>query len=232
MRELGQIYQTLYSYYGDLQWWPADTPFEVMVGAILTQNTAWTNVEKAIERFDGSLSPERILDLSIEELQKIIRPAGFYRQKSQYLKAVTEWFMSYDCDIDLIKNCPLSEIRSELLQVRGVGNETADSILLYVFDFPTFVVDAYTMRLFRRFPIDAGNNYMEIKNFCEAKLPRDARLYNRFHALIVRNGKEHCKKKMDCMGCPLEKYCEKMLLKAGEKESSWRRMKIKTGNKI
>ena len=209
MTILEKIYQILISHYGDLCWWPADTPFEVIVGTILTQNTAWSNVEKALKRFDGDLSPERIMELPIEELQEIIRPAGFFRQKSEYLKAATEWFMSYDCDINLIKSCPLSDIRSELLQVRGVGNETADSILLYGFDFPTFVVDAYTMRLFKRFPIDAGTTYMEVKNYCEKELPRDAELYNHFHALIVHNGKEHCKKKMECAGCPLEEACQK-----------------------
>lgn len=210
MQLLEKIYQTLYFHYGDLDWWPADTPFEVMVGAILTQNTAWTNVEKAIKQFDGHLTPERIMALPIEKLQDIIRPAGFYRQKSQYLKAVTEWFMSYDCDIDSINKLPLSDIRSELLRVRGVGNETADSILLYGFKFPTFVVDAYTMRFFKRFPIDAGKTYMEVKIFCEAELPRHTELYGHFHALIVHNGKEHCKKKMDCTGCPLEGFCEKI----------------------
>lgn len=166
-------------------------------------------MEKAIQRFDGDLAPERILTLPMDELQEIIRPAGFFRQKSQYLKAVTQWFMNYDCNIELIKNRPLPEIRSELLQVRGVGNETADSILLYAFGFPTFVVDAYTMRFFKRFPVDAGKTYMEVKNFCEAELPRDTKLYSHFHALIVQNGKEYCKKKMDCAGCPLEELCEK-----------------------
>jgi len=210
IRELEKIYQTLYSHYGDLCWWPANTPFEVMAGAILTQNTAWTNVEKALERFNGNLSPGQILNLPIEELEEIIRPAGFYRQKSRYLKAVTEWFMKYDYDIDLIKSRSLPDIRSELLQVRGVGNETADSILLYAFDFPTFVVDAYTMRFFNRFPINAGKTYMEVKNFCEGELPRNAEVYNHFHALIVHNGKKHCKKIMDCAGCPLEEHCEKI----------------------
>lgn len=210
-RDLVNIYQTLYAHYGNLRWWPADTPFEVIVGAILTQNTAWTNVEKAIKRFDGNLSAEQILNLPVEEIQEIIRPAGFYRQKSQYLKAAAEWFMSYTCDPDLIKSRSLPEIRSELLRVRGIGNETADSILLYAFNFPVFVVDAYIMRFFRRFPVDAGKTYMEVQSFCENELPQDAEICNRFHALIVHNGKEHCKKKMDCPGCPLEAFCQKVL---------------------
>lgn len=211
LRNLVNIYQTLYAHYGNLRWWPADTPFEVIVGAILTQNTAWTNVEKAIKRFDGNLSAEQILNLPVEEIQEIIRPAGFYRQKSQYLKAAAEWFMSYTCDPDLIKSRSLPEIRSELLRVRGIGNETADSILLYAFNFPVFVVDAYIMRFFRRFPVDAGKTYMEVQSFCENELPQDAEICNRFHALIVHNGKEHCKKKMDCPGCPLEAFCQKVL---------------------
>jgi endonuclease-3 related protein len=210
MNKLQKIYNTLYSHYGNLNWWPADTPFEVIVGTILTQNTAWSNVEKAIERFEGDLSPERVMSLSMEELQEIIRPAGFFRQKAQYLKAVTEWFMSYECNIDLIRKHSLSDIRLELLKVRGVGNETADSILLYAFGLPSFVVDAYTMRFFRRFPVDAGNTYMEVKNYCEKELPSDIEVYNHFHALIVHNGKEHCKKKAECAGCPLEKYCKKI----------------------
>lgn len=210
MGVLEKIYQVLSSHYGDLHWGTDTPPYEVMVGAILTQNTAWTNVLKAMERFEGDLSPERILDLPIEELQEIIRPAGFYRQKSQYLKAVTEWFVSYECDADFIRRSPLTDIRSDLLQVRGVGNETADSILLYGFNLPTFVVDAYTMRFFRRFPIDAGKTYLEVKNFCEGELPRDVEVYGRFHALIVQNCKEHCKKKMACAGCPLEELCQKI----------------------
>ena len=210
MNKLKKIYNTLYSHYGNLNWWPADTPFEVIVGTILTQNTAWSNVEKAIERFEGDLSPERVMSLSMEELQEIIRPAGFFRQKAQYLKAVTEWFISYDCNIDLIRKHSLSDIRAELLKVRGVGNETADSILLYAFGLPSFVVDAYTMRFFRRFPVAAGNTYMEVKNYCEKELPSDIEVYSHFHALIVHNGKEHCKKKTECAGCPLEKYCKKI----------------------
>ena len=162
MNKLQKIYHTLYSHYGNLNWWPAVTPFEVIVGAILTQNTAWSNVEKAIERFEGDLSPERVMSLSMEELQEIIRPAGFFRQKAQYLKAVTEWFISYDCNIDLIRRHSLSDIRLELLKVR-CHNETADSIL----SMPSvlfFCRRCLTMRFFRRFPIDAGNTYMEVKN--------------------------------------------------------------------
>jgi len=208
--KLEKIYQILFKKYGDLHWWPADTPFEVIIGAILTQNTAWTNVEKALERFEGNLSPERVLNMPLEELQEIIRPSGFYKQKSQYLKAVTEWFAGYDCEINEIKSRPLTDIRSELLKVKGIGNETADSIILYALELPSFVIDAYTMRLFKRIPVDAGTTYMEAKNFCERELPRDAQLYKNFHALIVQNAKEHCRKKALCTACPLEQVCQKL----------------------
>lgn len=210
MLTLEKIYQTLHAYYGNLDWWPAETAFEVVVGAILTQNTAWANVEKALANFEEDLSPERILSLDSEELEEIIRPAGYFRQKARYLKSVTEWFMPYEGDLDRIKNRPLSEVRSELLQVYGVGNETADSILLYAFDLPTFVVDAYTMRLFRRIPIDAGQTYRAIQDHCHKVLPRDVDLYKNFHALIVQVGKDYCKKKMACSGCPLGGICQKI----------------------
>jgi len=195
MNKLQKIYNTLYSHYGNLNWWPADTPFEVIVGTILTQNTAWSNVEKAIERFEGDLSPERVMSLSMEELQEIIRPAGFFRQKAQYLKAVTEWFMSYDCNIDLIRKHSLSDIRLELLKVRGVGNETADSILLYAFGLPSFVVDAYTMRFFRRFPVDAGNTYMEVKNYCKKNFLRILKYITIFMHLLCITVKSTVKRK-------------------------------------
>ncbi len=208
--KLYEIYEALFFSYGDLQWWPADSVYEVMVGAVLTQNTAWSNVEQAIERFGGDLTPERVSRLPLAGLQELIRPAGFFRQKSQYLKALTEWFMRYDCDAERIKRLDLKELRKDLLKVYGVGQETADSILLYGFHFPTFVVDAYTMRLFRRYPLDAGSTYRQVKAFIESRIPRDVQLYNRFHALIVQNGKEHCKKKPRCAGCPLEETCEKL----------------------
>lgn len=211
MLSLTSIYEKLFAQYGDLHWWPAESPFEVMVGAILTQNTAWGNVEKALQAFQGDLSPKRILGLPQEKLQAIIRPAGFYRQKAQYLKAISRWFSRYHFRVEEVQRESLASLRKELLEVRGVGQETADSILLYAFHFPTFVVDAYTMRLFRRFPIHAGQSYREVKSYCEEKLPRDRVLFQHFHALLVQNGKDHCKTKPSCVGCPLEEDCRKIL---------------------
>jgi endonuclease-3 related protein len=207
--KLLQIYETLLAHHGQLHWWPAKTPYEVIVGAVLTQNTAWSNVEKAIANFGDTLSPETVMNAGHTELTKIIRPAGFFNQKAVYLKAVTDWFAGYGFDIPAVRREPLATVRAEILAVKGVGCETADSILLYAFGFPTFVVDAYTVRLCERYPVEAGSGYAAVKAFFEGNLPRSADVYNNFHALIVINAKEHCRKKPVCGSCPLSDQCRK-----------------------
>ena len=207
--DLLDIYQTLRARYGDLHWWPAQTPYEVMVGAVLTQNTAWSNVEKAITNFGENLIPEAVLNMDIAELTEIIRPTGFFNQKASYLKAVTEWFAGYDFDVPSVRRVSLKNVRTELLSTKGIGKETADSILLYAFGIPAFVVDAYTMRLCGRYPLDAGKGYDMVKSYFEKNLPKGEELYNNFHALIVINGKEHCRKKPLCGGCPLYETCRR-----------------------
>jgi endonuclease-3 related protein len=202
---LTAIYDALLARYGNPRWWPAKTPYEVIVGAVLTQNTAWGNVEKAIANFAGDLSPERVMALDMDALAGVIRPAGFFNQKAAYLKRVTAWFGRYDFDVSAVRKLPLTQVRAELLSVRGVGNETADSILLYAFSFPSFVVDAYTIRLSSRLPIDAGGSYEKVKAYFENNLPRDVEIYNNFHALIVVNAKEYCRKKPVCEVCPLSR---------------------------
>jgi len=210
------IYDTLFARYGDPQWWPVSArteaatcderlrvAYEIMVGAVLTQNTAWRNVEKALAGFNGDLTPQRVASLSVAELSEIIRPSGFFNQKTAYLHALTRWFERYGYDVDAIASQPLNELRRELLEVRGVGRETADSILLYAFGLPTFVVDAYTMRLLARLPCDVEPKYAAVKALFEAQIPCDAALYNRFHGLIVVNATQHCRAKPQCDGCPL-----------------------------
>lgn len=205
---LMNIYTTLMEYHGEPNWWPARTPYEVIVGAILTQNTAWSNVEKAIANFKGIVRPEIVADLEVTKLANIIRPAGFFNQKSVYLKEATAWFEGYHYDVKAVQRKPLREVRKELLSVKGIGPETADSILLYAFGFATFVVDAYTMRLCERYPINAGRTYAKVKEYFEENLPKSAKVYNNFHALIVINGKEHCKKRKPlCKDCPLVRGC-------------------------
>jgi len=209
MNPVALLYDALLAQYGELGWWPAKTPYEVIVGAVLTQNTAWHNVEKAIRNFGGDFSAETVIDTGHAELAEIIRPSGFFNQKALYLKAVTAWYQGYGFDVATVRNEPLEKLRRELLAVKGLGKETADSILLYAFGFPTFVVDAYTVRLCERYPLDAGKGYDAVKAFFEAKLPCSAALYNNFHAMIVINGKEHCKKKPACGECPLVNRCGK-----------------------
>ena len=208
---LAQIYDTLFSRYGNPHWWPGETPYEIMVGAVLTQNCAWRNVEKAIANFGNNLTPEFVLSLDHAALVDKIRPAGFFNQKAVYLKAVTAWFGKYGFDAGTVKREPLEKLRAELLSTKGVGRETADSILLYAFDLPTFVIDAYTVRLCGRLPLEAGKSYDEIKAYFESNSPKSVEVYNNFHALIVINGKEHCRKKPLCGGCPLADGCEKRI---------------------
>ncbi len=211
------IYNELFARYGNMSWWPAKTRFEVIVGAVLTQNTAWSNVKKAIENFGGDLSPQYIENIDIEKLKEIIKPSGFFNQKSIYLKAVTEWFKKYDYSVEAVTKHPLGQIRQELLKTKGIGFETADSILLYAFEYPSFVVDAYTKRLLERLGFDIKLDYASIKSFFEKQLPADVFLYNNFHALIVANAKEHCRKKPECKDCPLGDVCS--FAKAKNRES-------------
>jgi len=207
IHDLHNIYNKLLARYGDLHWWPAESPYEVIVGAVLTQNTAWSNVEKAIANFGDSLSPKTVAGLDIDALAELIRPSGFFNQKAIYLKEVTSWFLKSEYSVEKVKHYPLEKIRRELLAVKGVGRETADSILLYAFDYPTFVVDAYTKRLLERLPVDIKLDYDSIKSYFESRLEPDVKLYNNFHAMIVINAKEHCRKKPSCAGCPLAEGC-------------------------
>ncbi|MDR0248854.1 MAG: endonuclease [Oscillospiraceae bacterium] len=204
------VYAALLARYGRPRWWPARGPYEVIVGAVLTQNTAWGNVEKAIANFGDGLSPETVGAMPTEELAEVIRPAGFFNQKAGYLKAVTAWYARYGFDAAAARREPLTRLRGELLAVRGIGPETADSILLYAFGFPVFVADAYTARLCARLPINVGKGgYGDVKRAFERALPQSARVYNELHALIVINGKAHCRKRPLCEGCPLVGACEK-----------------------
>ena len=207
--KVNEVYEILLAHYGEPHWWPAKSPYEVIVGAILTQNTNWSNVEMAIANFNNRLSPQFVAEACVAELIEIIRPAGFFNQKAACLKAVTAWFEKYDYDALQVQNRPLQSLRSELLAIKGIGNETADCILLYAIGLPTFVIDAYTMRFCSRFPFDVGRSYLSAKAYFEDALPKSEKMYNNYHALIVLNGKKHCKKRANCCQCPLEAICAK-----------------------
>lgn len=199
--------------HGPQHWWPGETPFEVMVGAVLTQNTAWGNVEKAIARLKAAdaLACPAMLALADHELAELIRPAGYFNVKAKRLKALCAFLAERgvaDAPERLAGQGSLPELRRDLLAVHGIGEETADSILLYALGLPSFVVDAYTRRTFGRLGLLAGSErYGEIQRRFEARLPRDVRLYNEYHALIVRLGKEHCRPRPRCADCPLQALC-------------------------
>lgn len=205
-----EIYTRLYEYYGPQHWWPGDTPFEIIVGAILTQNTNWKNVEKAITHLKNTncLSPEKLYDIPMQELAELIRPAGYYNIKAQRLKHFLEWlFEKHDGVLESLELLGVSTLREDLLAIKGIGPETADSICLYAFGKPIFVVDAYTARIFGRHEmVEPGSNYEQIQELFHSELETDAALFNEFHALIVQVGKEYCKPKAACEGCPLEDF--------------------------
>ena len=198
----------MFDAFGPRQWWPGETPFEVVIGAILTQNTNWSNVEKAIKNLKtaGKLSPEGIYGLSITELAELIKPSGFFNVKAKRVKAFINWLFSrYEGNLSKMFARDLQSLRSELLSVKGIGPETADSILLYAGNMPTFVVDAYTHRIFSRHElIPEESTYDDMKSFFEENLPKDVQLFNEYHALLVNIGKMFCKPKKVCEPCPLK----------------------------
>ncbi|MBI5329765.1 MAG: endonuclease [Betaproteobacteria bacterium] len=207
------IHDRLLAAFGPQHWWPGDTPFEVMTGAVLTQNTAWGNVEKAIARLKAAnaLSGRALLDLEPATLADLIRPAGYFNVKTRRLKALCAYLEqegALDDPVLLAQAAPLPELRRRLLAVNGVGEETADSILLYALDLQVFVVDAYTRRLFTRLGRLRGDErYSEIQAAFTAHLPPDRALYNEYHALIVHLGKEFCRPRPRCGACPLNAQC-------------------------
>ncbi|MCG8484216.1 MAG: methylated-DNA--[protein]-cysteine S-methyltransferase [Clostridia bacterium] len=203
------IFHTLLKYYGKQSWWPADTDYEMMVGAVLTQNTTWSNVVRALDNFNNRLSPELIRDITVEELASIIHPSGYYNQKAIKLKALNDWYERYEFDIEKIKEIDGNSLREELLEIKGIGRETADCILTYALKKPSFVIDTYTKRLFHRMGIDIPNTYDELRLLVESSIPKDLYIYNELHALIVKHAKVFCLKTPKCEGCPLYSLCKR-----------------------
>lgn len=206
-RRLLSLYRHLFRYFGPQRWWPARSRFEVIVGAILTQNTAWINVEKAITALRAArlLNPRSIDSVPQKHLATLIRPAGYYNMKAERLKHVTRFLLTrYGGSVRRMGRTELSELREELLGILGVGEETADSILLYAGDRPIFVVDAYTRRVLEQHGLIAANTrYGEIQRLFMTHLPTDATLFNEYHALLVAVGKTYCRRAPQCAGCPL-----------------------------
>ncbi len=207
-KSLLRIYHRLFDAFGPQHWWPARTSFEVMVGAILTQNTNWGNVERAITslRAADALKPERISQIPLKRLRSLIRSSGFFNQKAARLKAFSRFLVDrYGGRVGKLRREETAKLRGELLALDGIGPETADSMLLYALGKPVFVIDAYTRRVFSRHGyLSEKHGYADWQGLFEENLPRDARLYNEYHALIVKLAKEHCRKRPECGGCPLK----------------------------
>jgi endonuclease-3 related protein len=205
---LTDIYNSLFKSFGKQYWWPGDTDFEVVIGAILTQNTNWSNVEKAIKNLKKAkvFTPKKLHEIEIEKLAEHIKPSGYFNVKARRLKHFIEWlFLKYNGSLSKLFKLDCTTLREQLLSVNGIGRETADSIILYAAEKPTFVVDAYTKRvLVRHGLINENYAYDEIKAVFEDNLPEKVSLYNEYHALIVMVGKHYCKPKMQCEECPLK----------------------------
>ena len=222
-----ELYRRLLDKLGPQGWWPfdeeyhrmnnSDPRFEIIIGAILTQNTAWKNVNRAIKHLkrERSLNIEDIKNIELETLEELIRPSGYYHQKAIRLKNLAE-YLEEKChgDLDLLFQKEIYILREELLEIKGVGPETADSILLYAGDKPIFVVDAYTRRLCNRLPLPVSNSYDDIQNFFQENLKtfiidekKLIEIYKEYHALIVHLGKTWCKSKPNCDTCPIREYC-------------------------
>src|SRR5579864_2838964 len=206
--ELLRYYEAMSGALGPMRWWPAKTPFEVIVGAILTQSTAWGNVERAIANLRSArvLTPSAMLRMRTTQLAALVRPSGYFRQKAKKLKAFVRFLQTeYGGSLRRMFQTPTLELREKLLSVHGIGPETADSILLYAGNHPVFVVDAYTHRIFGRHGITEGKaDYEKVRALIETSIPRQPELFNELHALIVNTGKNWCRKSAPrCEGCPL-----------------------------
>lgn len=209
--DLVAVYRLLFDHFGPRGWWPAQTPFEVCVGAILGQNVAWRNVEQAIASLKRAdlLDCGKLASVDEEDLHQHLYPTRYYRQKARRLQAFCRHLLErWDGDIEAWMRGETQLVRRELLGLSGIGPETADSILLYAGSHPVFVVDAYTRRVFHRmglWPPDVS--YAEMQRVMMEALPREAQLYNEYHALIVALGAEYCRPRPRCGGCPLRSVC-------------------------
>ena len=206
-----EIYRRMLERYGPQHWWPGETRFEIMVGAVLTQAAAWSNVQKAISNLaaEGVLSPQAIRELNIGELAQLIRPSGHFNSKARKLKALAEYLgRRFDDDLDAMSRQDTDALRRELLGVYGIGEETADAILLYAVDKTAFVVDNYTRRIFSRLGLAPQSaSYPLLRSLFMDRLPSDRALFREYHALLVRHGREVCAKRPLCEGCCLLEGC-------------------------
>ncbi len=208
---LRDVYRRLLESYGPQDWWPGDSPFEIIVGAILTQATSWTNVEKAMGNLKNAslLSPRGLRDIPTDELAALIRPSGYFNVKARRLKAFMHHLWdAHEGNLDEMLASDAANLRRNLLSINGIGEETADDILLYAANKPFFVIDAYTRRILERVGVDDGvKSYSDWQRLFHEALPPDARLFNEYHALLVRHGKDVCRPTPRCEECCLRPIC-------------------------
>jgi endonuclease-3 related protein len=209
-RRLTSVYARLLAAHRPQHWWPADSPFEVMVGAVLTQNAAWTNVERALANLKRRhrFSPKGILELNEQQLADCLRPSGYFNIKARRLRNFCEWYRNAG-GLRRLRQCDTASLRHQLLSVNGIGPETADDMLLYAFDRPVFVIDAYTRRLFSRLGLISGDEgYETLRHAFERALGPDTKVFNEYHALIVRHAKVSCRVRPLCPECKLRRQCQ------------------------
>lgn len=212
-----EIYYKLYKYYGPQSWWPARSTLEMLLGSILVQRTNWRNVEKALTRLgDHVHDANYFYQIEENELAEKIRPSGFYRIKAARIKAFITWFRKYNYDVSIVQQIPHDKLRSELLSIKGIGDETADVMLVYAFKKQAFIADQYANRIFNRIGLDVPSTYRSLQKVVERDLPKDSLLYQEYHALLVEHAKIHCKVKTICNTCPVQTICEFGLNKLGE----------------
>ncbi len=206
-KRIQEIYNSLFDRFGAQDWWPADTPFEVIIGAILTQNTSWSNVEKAIVNLKKAkvLTPTALSKITQKNLARLIRPAGYYNIKAKRLKNFLLFLQrEYSGGLKKLSRLKTGSLRRKLLEVNGIGPETADSILLYAFNRPVFVIDAYTKRILTRHDLAQDSaTYYDLQALFYGSLKKNTRIFNEYHALIVKLAKDHCRPTPRCAGCPL-----------------------------
>ena len=208
---LQHYFDALFQAHGEQHWWPGRTPFEVIAGAILVQNTSWTNAARAIANLSAArlLTPASIDKVPLSKLTRLVRPSGYFRQKARKLKAFVHFLREHHRgSLQAMFRTPTPQLRAQLLRVQGIGPETADSILLYAGNHPVFVVDAYTRRILERHGLAHGKeSYEGVRGLFEQSLPNDPRLFNEYHALIVQTGKHHCLKRSPvCSTCALRSF--------------------------
>uniref|UniRef100_A0A7C3V9T1 Endonuclease III domain-containing protein n=1 Tax=Desulfobacca acetoxidans TaxID=60893 RepID=A0A7C3V9T1_9BACT len=209
---LEELYRRLFDFFGPQGWWPGETPFEVALGAILTQNTNWQNVARVIAglKAEGLLDPQLLREMPSAELAARFRPAGYFNIKARRVKNFLDFFAArFESSMEKLASEDWPALRAELLELHGIGPETADSILLYALHKPTFVVDAYTFRvLSRHHLVQDPCSYEDLRQIFMDNLPPEVPLYQEYHALLVRVGKEFCRPQPRCAGCPLENWPE------------------------